>query len=1334
MEVSPNSESKPRVRRRLIQSTLFPHNKSQENGVGVDEDLVEPDVEQEEVEEDNCEMKKNKKRKPRAASQSRGFEKGLCIAANGNEAAGKSINEEDSPVTVKVDFFVKVSIDAINRDSKRSSYRLSIHLKTMNNVVHLRMSLQSPRKPRRRASATPKKRQTCATPERRQMNSTPSRNAVNGALHEDYLEKMLASPPKPIPDLRLEAKMTAEENSRIFAGKQIHPFFASWKNGKKNAESIGTENKWCHVERKESNNNVNPVHVFEKTQSETFSVDWRNWTFSESIFTRAGRDLEDSCLHLINEGSVNCLQFDNFLGAPQLGISLCQNKGCSSSEYPIQLEEISSSFCSMLQEKSLVTSSDFLVEEPQCNQPKDIEVVHEIGKTGGSLENTEFVVNLDTQWQDTLHSERMTSKYDDCSYQPENSLWTTKYQPERAIEICGNHESVKFLNEWLRQWHEKGSRTNKCSTDNDKWIMQDVDLNYSPSDYSSEYIDEETTLKNVLLVTGPVGSGKSAAIYACAKEQGFQVIEVNTSDWRNGALVKQKFGEAVESHWLQRSMPNIENPDNKDQLKSSKAIQRSSDDVIELIPSSDDEDMKIVGGTALKPIDKENKVSGSQTGTKTLILLRTWMQLYVKTVVSDGKAAMILTSNSDDPDLPSNLDRIEISFRIPSSEELLSLASWYIVVMNIHWGRFMMTRAIWCAMGSSWVCTAEKAEIERCLVERCIDHCQGDIRKTITLLQFWCQGQNQRKEIGVRNTYAPLLFDTNAGHHVLPQLIPSGHASKLSETIENEITKSTLLVAKDASLMETIEEEEENNIDLNVDIERNHIIEAKKDEMLRRHCSDQDENDFAARCTTVNEHPTSCSSSPKKHDAITNTDPETYLNEGIPDILEDVNEEVGVDAKRSRRKYNAVLSSDSEEEEGFDDGLRVENVEVNGGEKLFETENEPVFFNGEKLEESCHPSEIPCFNLKIDDNIDVSCVPESSYVPETEIENETTMWSAMCSSGRVDGVVEEGPTSADCLPGTVPLEFDNVPVTVVRDSGLDMAPVHGEEIGDSHVEPMETRAREYQMMDECSRIDFDRKAESMHRPKPVASTDLVQETWRKLRNCDDELRKYVSVEEKDTLEALGISYGMTNLISEADLLLSDCQSLTCDYVKPSMVSTEESHSFSWHDDQLQMASTIAQHGFCLFAKRSLAAGSSPRMDLASEMLAASTSAISLGKLINRNNTTVKSNGKKTLQSGVSLKSMLDSPLSHTVHSIVPLRSQLSLRGYVFHEYLSSLAQISRSESARLSEAVNKSNQRRKRVARNYLSNGSLALSSEDISLLDRFSCYRKASLQSETES
>lgn len=44
MEIPPNSDTKPSVRRRLIQSTLFPH-KSPDNVVSVDE-LIAPDLDQ----------------------------------------------------------------------------------------------------------------------------------------------------------------------------------------------------------------------------------------------------------------------------------------------------------------------------------------------------------------------------------------------------------------------------------------------------------------------------------------------------------------------------------------------------------------------------------------------------------------------------------------------------------------------------------------------------------------------------------------------------------------------------------------------------------------------------------------------------------------------------------------------------------------------------------------------------------------------------------------------------------------------------------------------------------------------------------------------------------------------------------------------------------------------------------------------------------------------------------------------------------------------------------------------------------------------------------------
>lgn len=71
------------------------------------------------------------------------------------------------------------------------------------------------------------------------------------------------------------------------------------------------------------------------------------------------------------------------------------------------------------------------------------------------------------------------------------------------MQICGNGESVKFISEWLCFWHEKGSQT--WSSFEDQNTVNNIDYSWSPSNADSENTDGETALKNVLLVTGPVG-------------------------------------------------------------------------------------------------------------------------------------------------------------------------------------------------------------------------------------------------------------------------------------------------------------------------------------------------------------------------------------------------------------------------------------------------------------------------------------------------------------------------------------------------------------------------------------------------------------------------------------------------------------------------------------------------------------------------------------------------------------------------------------------------------------------------------------------------------------
>lgn len=65
---------------------------------------------------------------------------------------------------------------------------------------------------------------------------------------------------------------------------------------------------------------------------------------------------------------------------------------------------------------------------------------------------------------------------------------------------------------------------------------------------SQEQIEVETC--NVVLLDGPVGGGKTAAVYASASELGFKVIEVHPGMLRSSKQIFSSFSEATQSHEL----------------------------------------------------------------------------------------------------------------------------------------------------------------------------------------------------------------------------------------------------------------------------------------------------------------------------------------------------------------------------------------------------------------------------------------------------------------------------------------------------------------------------------------------------------------------------------------------------------------------------------------------------------------------------------------------------------------------------------------------------------------------------------------------------------------
>ncbi|XP_069785930.1 ATPase family AAA domain-containing protein 5 isoform X2 [Narcine bancroftii] len=134
----------------------------------------------------------------------------------------------------------------------------------------------------------------------------------------------------------------------------------------------------------------------------------------------------------------------------------------------------------------------------------------------------------------------------------EDLLWTEKYQPQHSSELVGNLSAVRKLHVWLMEWKK---RADKEETRNQKERKTEKDKNvdaWENSDFDLESSGDEDFLCNTVLITGPPGVGKTAAVYACAQELGFKVFEVNASSPRSGRQILSQLKEATQSHQVDK--------------------------------------------------------------------------------------------------------------------------------------------------------------------------------------------------------------------------------------------------------------------------------------------------------------------------------------------------------------------------------------------------------------------------------------------------------------------------------------------------------------------------------------------------------------------------------------------------------------------------------------------------------------------------------------------------------------------------------------------------------------------------------------------------------------
>ena len=90
-----------------------------------------------------------------------------------------------------------------------------------------------------------------------------------------------------------------------------------------------------------------------------------------------------------------------------------------------------------------------------------------------------------------------------------SEIWVEKYRPRRVADVIGNKKSVEAFVKWMKQW----------------------ELGKPPE-------------KKAALLYGPAGVGKTSLVLAYGREHGYDVVEVNASDWRNEARMRWVVGES----------------------------------------------------------------------------------------------------------------------------------------------------------------------------------------------------------------------------------------------------------------------------------------------------------------------------------------------------------------------------------------------------------------------------------------------------------------------------------------------------------------------------------------------------------------------------------------------------------------------------------------------------------------------------------------------------------------------------------------------------------------------------------------------------------------------
>lgn len=333
----------------------------------------------------------------------------------------------------------------------------------------------------------------------------------------------------------------------------------------------------------------------------------------------------------------------------------------------------------------------------------------------------------------------------------ENASWSSKYAPVTAAQVLQPGKEVMLLKQWLELLRvqgvesagdgsakAKGEKKKKRKSKLDGFVVDSEDESGEMNELSdledqspsakqrsrpsvARSLDltgkDPSKLANTILISGPHGCGKSASVYAVAKELGFEVFEINSSTRRSGKDILEKVGDMTRNHLVQHHRPESATDSaeaTEAEVSSGKQGMMTSffKPKAEKRKSSQD-----------KPRKKTEQKSSSKSQKQSLILLEEVDVLYeedkqfwasLQSLMSQSKRPFILTCN-DESAVPINTLDLHGIFRFLPPPENLAIDTCLLIAAN------------------------EGHALKRHAVKslyKCRDY---DLRATLADLHFWCQ-------------------------------------------------------------------------------------------------------------------------------------------------------------------------------------------------------------------------------------------------------------------------------------------------------------------------------------------------------------------------------------------------------------------------------------------------------------------------------------------------------------------------------------------------------------------------------------------------------------------